>query len=149
MRTFGPQLFFFLLLLAAAITLACGSPTKPVLAACNSAPTAVNGQSPESVILCPPSADANDYPDGLVQFVAIGNFSSPPSPALPEYAMWGACQDKQFTSGVTVSSKGVAQCASGASGTYTVWATAGPVVCLVVGPCGDCGPTGSAQLTCP
>jgi hypothetical protein len=149
MRNPGPQLFFFLLVLAGVITLACGSPTAPVSAACGSAPTATNGNAPQSVSVCPAAVDAKNYPGGLVQFVAIGDFTTGPSPAMPKPVMWGACQDNAPTTGITVSSTGVAHCASGASGTYTVWATGGPVVCNVIGPCGACGPTGKAQLTCP
>jgi hypothetical protein len=137
--------FLFVLILAAVITLACGSPSST---ACASAPTATNGDQPQSVSVCPAVAEAKNYSGGLVQFVAIGNFTTSPSPALPKPVIWGACQNNQSTTGVTVSGTGVAQCASGASGTYTVWATADPV-CNVVTPCGACGPTGKAQLTCP
>ena len=140
--------FFFLLVLAIAITLACGSPASHIAPSCSSIPTATNPDIPQSVTLCPAVADAKDYPDGQVQFAAIGSFSSQPSPALPTPVVWGACQDNQLTTGVTVSRSGVAQCASGAYGTYTVWATATPV-CNLLSPCGACGPTGTAKLTCP
>jgi hypothetical protein len=146
MKNFGPY-FLFVLVLAAVITLACGSPSSTV-AACASTPTATNGAIPQSVSVCPAAADAQNYPGGLVQFAAIGDFTTSPSPALPKPVIWGACQNNQSTTGVTVSVTGVAQCASGASGTYTVWATATPV-CNVISPCGECGPTGRAQLTCP
>jgi len=138
-----------LLVVIAGIALACGNPSHVIGVACNSAPSSSNGDVPESVSVCPAAADASNYPGGLVQFVAIGEYSSGPSPALPTSVIWGVCQDSGSTTGVTVSSKGVAQCASGASGTYDVWATAGPVLCLAIGPCGECGPTGTAHLTCP
>jgi len=149
MRSYGLPPFFFLLVLAIAITLACGSPVSHIAPSCSSAPTVVNPGMPQSVIVCPAVADAKDYPDGQVQLIAIGSFNTQPTPALPKPVLWGACQQNQFTTGVTVSGGGVAQCASGASGAYTVWATGGPVVCNVIGPCGACGPTGTAQLTCP
>jgi hypothetical protein len=149
MRNSGPQLFFFLLVLAAAITLACGSPMSLISSACSSAPTATNSGMPQSVNVCPAVADAKDYPGGQIQFVAIGDFNTGPSPALPKPVQWGVCQQGQSTTGITVSMIGVAQCASGASGTYTVWATGGPILCNVIRPCGACGQTGTAQLTCP
>jgi len=149
MRSHGLPSFFFLLVLAIAITLACGSPMSPSSQNCSSNPAVANPDMPQSITLCPAVADARDYPDGQVQFTAIGSYKAPPSPALPEPVVWGACQQNQFTTGVTVSSTGVAQCASGASGTYTVWATGGPVLCNVITPCGQCGATGQAKLKCP
>jgi len=152
MRAYGLLLSFaliFALILVAAISLDCGSSTHLMGLICSSAPTVTNNGEPQSVTVCPAVADAKDYPDGEVAFVLIGTFSSPPSPALPTSVMWGACQQNAPTTGVTVNSAGVAQCASGASGTYTVWATGGPILCNVVGPCGGCGPTANAQLTCP
>jgi hypothetical protein len=145
MKTFGLPLFF-LLLAAAVITLACGSPLK-VATNCGSYGSNTTG-SLESVTLCPAVADASQYPNGEVPFVGIGTFTTAPSPAaMPTAAIWGACQDEAATNGVTVVN-GTATCAAGASGTYTVWGTWSPV-CLVIGPCGACGPTGTAQLTCP
>jgi hypothetical protein len=143
MKNIGPY-FLFVLLIAAAIMLACGS-QPPIASNCGT--TATNNGTLQSVTVCPASADAQNYPGGLVQFVAIGEYTTPPSPAVPKPVQWGACQNNQSTNGVTVSNTGLAQC-SGASGTYTVWATAG-LECNVIGPCGACGPTGRAQLTCP
>jgi hypothetical protein len=150
MRSYGLPSFFLLVVLAIAITLACGSPTSHMVANCSSNPTATNPGEPQSVTLCPAVADAQDYPGGQVPFTAIGAYNTSPSPALlPKPVIWGACQQNQSTTGVTVSSTGVAQCAPGASGTYTVWATGGSILCNVIGPCGACGPTGNAKLTCP
>lgn len=148
MKTFALS-FTLLLIFAAAITLACGSPASHISPSCSSAPTQTNSGMPQSVLLCPATADAKDYPDGEVQFLMIGSFATSPSPALVPGPMWGSCQNQAPTTGVTVNSKGLAHCASGASGTYTVWATGGPLTCLVISPCGACGPTATAQLTCP
>lgn len=145
MRTFCLSLFA-LFILAVAITLACGSPQKVVT---NCGPYASNTTGGlESVTVCPSVADAQQYPGDEVPFVAVGTYTTQPSPALiPTGALWGACKSGVNTNDVSVVN-GVAKCASGASGTYTVWVTAAPV-CLVVGPCGACGITGTAQLTCP
>jgi len=146
MKTYGLPLFF-LVVLAFLITLACGSPQK-VMTNCGSFASSNNSGSLQSVTVCPAVADAEQFPGGQVPFTAIGVYSTQPSPALiPSGVIWGACQGEANTNEVTVAN-GVAKCASGASGTYTVWATGSPV-CLVVGPCGACGPTGTAQLTCP
>lgn len=137
---YGLQFFLFLLVVAAAISLACGSSAGRML---------------QSVTLSPATADAQNYPDGQVQFTATGNYSTAPSPVTPLSASWGACdQGGNSTESVSVSTSGLAQCATGALGTYTVWAfdvNPGTATCNVIGACGGgCGRiTGSAQLTCP
>lgn len=149
MRNYGLACLFFLVVLAIAITLACGPPASHLSASCSSAPTASNDSLPQSIVLCPAVADAKDFPDGQVQFIAIGTFQTAPSPALMKAPLWGACQGEGVTTGVTVSRAGLAQCAPGASGAYTVWAD-GPSLCNIIGACGEtCGITGSAKLTCP
>ncbi len=146
MKTCSSLLSLFIV--AFVITLGCGSPLSKVKTSCGSyAGSNMNG-SLQSVSVCPAIADAQQYPDGKVSFDAIGVYTTQPSPALiPSGVIWGVCQNQQTTNEVTVTN-GVAQCASGATGTYTVWATGNPV-CNVIGPCGACGPTGKAQLTCP
>jgi hypothetical protein len=132
---------FFLAILAIAITLACGSSPRIL----------------QSVSLSPPTADAQGNP---VQFTATGYFNKQPSPVKPMTANWGACYQNQQTTAVSVSADGLAQCAPGAAGTYTVWAWAerGGDSCgsaptaIPVNPCGgagECQVTGTAQLTCP
>jgi len=140
MKQYAPQFFLFLLVLAAAMTLACGSSANHTL---------------QSVAITPASADAKNYPGGLVQFTATGTYSVPPSPVTPLAATWGTCdQGGNATSEVSVSASGLAQCASGAAGTYKVWAfdlETGGYMCTVENACGGgCGRvTGTAQLTCP
>jgi hypothetical protein len=144
MKNYGLPSFFFLVVLAIAITLACGSPA---------APGNTTGLL-ESVSINPATADAQNYPMGLVQFTATGYYTTPPLKVTPLKATWGACYQGNPSSEVSVSSNGVAQCGGGASGTYTVWAWApsGAEVCpAFIGPCGTggCQVTGTAQLTCP
>jgi hypothetical protein len=142
MKRCGPQFFLFLLVLAA-MTLACGSSPSHTL---------------QSVAINPAIADARNYPGGLVQFTATGTYAAPPSPVAPLAATWGACdQSGVDTNDISVSANGVAQCKSGAAGTYKVWAfdlvttPHGGAECLVETACGGgCGRvTGTAQLTCP
>jgi len=134
----------FLLILAGAIALACGSP---------SAPRNMSGLL-ELVTISPAVADAQNYPDGQVQFTATGYYSTPPFQVTPLLATWGACYQDAPTNGVSVSANGLARCVAGAAGTYTVWAWApsNAAVCpTFVGLCGTggCQVTGATLLTCP
>jgi hypothetical protein len=145
MRKYGLPVFF-LAILAIAITLACGSSPRIL----------------QSVSLSPPAADAHGSP---VQFTATGYFNKQPSPVKLTTANWGACYQNppappQPTTAVSVSADGLAQCAAGAAGTYTVWAWAesaadscggnnGEVPANPCGGAGECQVTGTAQLTCP
>lgn len=142
MKSSGP-LFLALLVTTAVIALGCGSSNAD-----NSQPPSL-GQL-QSITLSPAVANANDYPNGDVQFVATGYYKTPPSPVTPLIVQtWGACQANNPTSEVTVSSNGLAQCAEGATGTYSVFASV-LTDCNVIGPCGSgCYVTGTAQLTCP
>jgi len=134
MKTYSLPLSCFLLILAAAITLACGS------------------RMLKSVSLSPPSANASGNP---VQFTATGYYNMGPMTVTPLEALWGVCYQGNFTSAVSVSQNGLAQCGAGSVGTYTVWADApsgstGPCS-QHISACGvaDCQITGAAQLTCP
>jgi|ERR1019366_6605928 hypothetical protein len=149
MRYYGLSSFFFLLVLAVAMTQACGSPASHISPNCKSAPTASNDSMPESITLCPAVADTQDYPNGQVQFIAIGSFQTSPSPALLKPQLWGACQDNSPTTVVSISNLGLAQCESGASGTYSVFAS-DMTNCLAISPCGTgCFVSGYGELTCP
>jgi len=142
--------FFFLVTLAIAITLACGSPASHIAPSCSSMPTVTNSGMPQSVTLCPAVADAQDYPNGQVQFTAIGAFQTAPSPALVKTQIWGVCQDGSPTTAVTISIGGLAQCAAGSTGTYSIYAVGAPLPCDFVGLCGaGCQVSGYAKLTCP
>ena len=131
----------FLALLAIAVILACGSSPAYML---------------QSISLSPSPADAQGSP---VQFTATGHFNKQPSPVTLPAPTWGACYQNQRTTAVSVSADGLAQCAAGAAGTYTVWAVAqrggnncGPAGSVPANPCGgagSCQVTGTAQLTCP
>jgi hypothetical protein len=136
MRKCGLASFFFLLVLAIAMALACGSPAHRLL---------------QSVSISPTSADADGNP---VQFTATGDYDTSPFQVTPLTATWGACYQDGPTALVSVSTKGLAQCKPGSDGTYTVWAWAPsgeqvcPQVCAACGGCG-CAVVGTAQLTCP
>jgi hypothetical protein len=140
-RNYGPQLVLFLLVSAAAITLACGSPSPHI---------------PQSVTVTPATADAEEFANGQVQFSATAYYNTKPSPVSNVTATWNSCAQNGPTNEVSVSTTGVAQCASGASGTYMIYAfVPDPTfkgVCAASSlPCADAcgGVVGSAQLICP
>ena len=149
MKKYALLSFLFLVAVAIAITLACGSAQK-VVTNCGplAGPNTTGGL--ESVAVCPAVADAQQYPGGEVPFIAVGVYTTQPSPAIiPTGVVWGACQGEANTNDVTFVG-GAAKCASGASGTYNVYAIGGVTECEHVGPCGTgCVITGTAQLTCP
>jgi hypothetical protein len=128
------------LALTASIELGCGSRADPVQV--------------QSVTLSPSVADAKDYPNGRVQFTATAYYSNNPRHGVPlTVSGWGSCYQNLSTPDVTVSRTGVAQCASGAVGKYTVWANAPRNVsganCLAVTACGGgCFVAGTAPLVC-
>lgn len=140
MRVLGPPLLVFSVLLLIAITLACGVNRPRAL---------------ETVSVNPPTADAQNY-GGQVQFAATGYFNTEPLQVNPAPATWGACYQGAPTADVSISRTGVAQCASGASGTYLVWAEVqnpgfkGMCTNLLTA-CGESCATvsGTALLTCP
>jgi hypothetical protein len=141
-RSYRPHIFLCLLLVAAAITLACGSSSPHI---------------PQSVTVSPATADAQSYPGGQVPFTAIAYYNTMPSPVTNAAATWNEClQGGGPSEGVSISTSGVAQCMSGATGTYTIYAfvpdptfrgecSGSSLPCG--GTCG--GVVGSAQLTCP
>jgi hypothetical protein len=145
--TLGLPFGFSLLVLCAAITLACGSSESHIATACGSASGASSPGVPQSISLCPATVTAQGSEQ--VQFVATGYFESEPKRITPlKTELWGVCQQNVPTTVVSISNTGVAQCQSGASGAYTVF-TSDMTECNVIGPCGSgCQVTGTAQLTC-
>jgi hypothetical protein len=131
------------LLIAAAVALSCSAAPQHQL---------------QSITLNPATADAQDYPNGQVPFVATGHYNIAPMTVTPLSASWGTCTS-QFTAAaaVSVTQNGMAQCASGAAGTYTVWAndplpmsSTGVYSCPAATACGGgCVIQANAQITCP
>ncbi|MHB1745444.1 MAG: hypothetical protein ACYCRE_11865 [Acidobacteriaceae bacterium] len=132
----------FTLVLAGFAVLSCGSNSSSM-----TGPVGPNGL--QSITLAPAAANAQAYSDGKVPFVATGTYISPAHTVTPQPAAWGVCQQNAPTTAVTVSQTGVAQCAAGASGKYTVFAYV-MTECNVINQCGGgCTILGTAQLTCP
>jgi hypothetical protein len=125
------------LCLAASMTLACGANPQREIESLNVTPA--SGEGPQ------------------VQFTATGTFNTPPVTVSPLQATWVVTEVSGLaTNEVSITTSGLAQCTSGASGTYTVAAwtlqlNPSKGTCNVIGPYGDpCGSIlGTAQLTCP
>lgn len=150
MRSSGPQLLFFLVVLAAAISLACGSPTHPIPVVCS---VPASGQQNttgvlQSITLCPAVADAKAF-GGEVAFVATGTYNTDPLHVTPLSGLWNACDQNGTTTAVSVTQTGVAHCTGSASGTFTVLIS-DPTNCGAITACGGgCSVIGTARLTCP
>ena len=132
-----PVLVLAILVLAAAIGVACGSSSHTL----------------QSISMNPQTADAKGSP---VPFIATGNYDAPPRQVTPQPATWGACKQNIPTNDVLVTANGTAQCGPGAVGAYTVFAyvNLGSGSCKQTVPGSQCGVgacvvTGTAQLTCP
>jgi hypothetical protein len=97
----------------------------------------------QSISVTPATADALSFPDGQVQFTAMGTYSKPPSPSPITASQWLLSEPNI----ATISQSGVAQCTPGASGVVTVKA-------VTSAPCSGTACTavmlsGSAELSCP
>lgn len=97
----------------------------------------------KSISVTPPTADAQSFPHGQVQFTAVGTYSQPPSPSPVTQPSW-SLSDSDIA---TISQGGLAQCNPGASGIVTVKAST-PAPCSGTG-CTAALLLASAQLRCP
>ena len=134
------MLSFLALILTASLASSCGASS--------------HGQNPlQSITLSPATADAQDYPNGEVQFTATGHYVDPPHTVTPQSATWEACQQNgPITTEVSLTQGGVAQCAIGAAGTYSINAwNSDKIEPCAINACGIlvCAIVGTAQLTCP
>jgi hypothetical protein len=106
MEKLGFVLSFLALILAASFALSCG---------------AGQGQGQlQSITINPATANAQSYRNGQVPFTATGVYNNPSHTVTPLTANWAACQQGVPASEVSVTASGVAQCASGATGTYAI-----------------------------
>lgn len=124
------------LFLVSALVLSCGTGLRG------------SGQL-QTITLSPATADAGSYAGGMVPFVATGVYVHPTHAVTPQPAMWGVCQQGAPTTDVSVTKAGVAQCVSGASGAYTVFAYQMTNCTALLACGGGCTVVGTAQLSCP
>jgi hypothetical protein len=110
----------------------------------------------QSVSLSPASADAQNFPNGHVPFIATGTFSKPPSPMnlTSKDVFWcvgssnGGCIGNA-NPGANLDQNGVAQCNPGFVGTATILAGTQSSVMMIPDQGSQLKIFGSAQLTCP
>jgi len=105
----------------------------------------------QSMAITPANADAQNFPNGQVQFTATGTFNKAPSPAQvtfqPPYTGTWSLMGASAANIATISQAGLAQCIAGAAGTVTVSAVASSN--SATGPAMSTAVTGSTTLTCP
>ena len=131
-------LSIFLLAAWASASLGCGSSmnTNRVL---------------QSMSITPANAIAHNFPNGQVQFTAIGTFNQAPSPAQvtfqPPYTGTWSLMGTGASSVATISQTGLARCVPGAAGIVTVNAIASANSAM--GPEMSVAVTGTTTLSCP
>jgi hypothetical protein len=106
-----------------------------------------------SVSVTPATADAQNYPGGVVQFSATGMFSNSSKPTPLTNVTWcvgttGGMCNGNIASAASVDGRGRAQCLGGMTGTVTVLAGTGGTVSNPDGG-RQLSVFGSAQLRCP
>jgi len=107
----------------------------------------------QSMTISPASADAQNFANGRVQFMATGTFNKAPSPQQvtfqPPYAGgWSLMANGGASLPATISPTGLAECVPGASGAVTVQALASANAAMGTGATGV-AVRSTATLTCP
>jgi hypothetical protein len=83
-------LSFLALVLAASLALSCGANQNQ------------NQNQLSSMTVSPATADAQNYPDGEVPFIATGVYVNPTRKVTPQLASWNACQQNAPTTEVSL-----------------------------------------------
>jgi hypothetical protein len=131
-------MFFGLLVTFAFATAGCGSMNSP------------QNRVLQSMSVNPATADAQNFPQGQVQFTATGTFSQAPSPAVvpvPFVSPYSGSWESSNPNVATINQNGVAQCIAGASGTVTIKADVSSN--SAKGTQMSTGVLATSQLTCP
>ena len=105
----------------------------------------------QSISISPSIADAQSSPNGQVQFVATGHYNRAPMSSSPLPVLWGLLPGMSGQAGATITQSGLAQCAQGASGSFSVatWAPADPNISIGQLSSAKKAVVGTAVLTCP
>jgi len=110
-----------------------------------------NSNKLQSISISPASADAKDYPNGQVQFTAVGTYANG-SQVKPLTVLWSpGAPWLALPAAVQLDSNGVASCGNVPAGTYPVWAGAPIDPHTPVSGMNQSTPlvNGTAHLTCP
>ncbi|MBZ5720115.1 MAG: hypothetical protein LAO03_07015 [Acidobacteriia bacterium] len=131
MRRLGPTFAVTVLLLVAA---GCGSGSRQL----------------QSISVSPATADAQDFANGQVQFVASGRYNQAPITMSPLPVLW-VIHLPGGASGATITQGGVAQCGQGVSSTFSVlaYAPADPNIPIAQLAMAKKAVIGTAVLICP
>lgn len=124
-----------LLLIAASLFVACG-----------------NRNQLQSMTITPAQADAQNYPNGQVQFTAAGTYANG-NQVKPLTSLWtpGVPWSEVAWPGLTLTDAGLASCGTAKPGTYTIVATAPLDPGVPISQLSMTTPqlNGTTQLTCP
>ena len=119
---------------------------------CGSSSMSNSNRVLQSMTVSPAAADAQNFANGRVQFMATGNFSKPPSPQQvtfqPPYTGGWSVMGSGMQPIATIDANGLAQCVPGAAGQATVVATATANAATGTGATGV-AVQASTTLTCP
>jgi hypothetical protein len=106
----------------------------------------------QTMVLAPALPDAQNFPNGQVQFTATGTFSQAPSPDMvtfqAPYSGGWTLMGTGAASIATISQTGLAQCVPGATGTVTVQASASANAAMGTGAT-SVAVSGTTTMTCP
>jgi hypothetical protein len=110
----------------------------------------------QSITIAPASADAKNFPSGQVPFTATGVYAGS-SQSVPVSVLWwneppwAPVAATPSSAPFDITAAGIATCVQGASGTFTVWATAPVDRWLPASQMTADTPrrTATAQITCP
>jgi hypothetical protein len=106
----------------------------------------------QSIAVSPTSADAMNFPSGMVHFTAMGTYNMAPMTANPPvlWSLGNPFSAQPIPAGVSIDANGVAQC-SGFMGIITIEATSpmDPNMPISKMSMSTMNVVGMAQLTCP
>jgi hypothetical protein len=109
-----------------------------------------NSRQLQSINISPAIADAQDFPDGQVQFVPTGHYTQAPVTLSPLPVLW-AIYLPGGKNGATITQSGIAQCEAGVSSTFSVlaYAPTNPSIPIAKLETANSAVVGTATLTCP
>ena len=122
------------------------------IVSCGGMSTMMSNRQLQSITVSPSSADAMNFPSGMVHFTAMGSYNMAPMTAnLPVlWSLGNPFSAQPVPAGVSIDANGVAQC-SGFMGMITIEATSpmDPNMPVSQMSMNTMNVVGMAQLTCP
>ncbi len=119
---------------------------------CGGSSMMMSSRQLQSITISPTSADAMNFPNGMVRFTAMGTYNMAPMTANPPvlWSLGSPFSLQPIPAGVSIDANGVAQC-SGFIGMITIEATSpmDPNIPVSQMSMNTLNVVGMAQLTCP